>query len=369
MSIMSKTAGFMGLRALRDLVSDSIAIDMGSAFTMIWVRGRGVVVDEPSIVAVNAITGKIVAFGEEAKQKYGRETRDVIVISPLVEGVVGDFERSKQMLSYFVRKARSDFSHFSRRAAMSVLSGITQVEQRALLNVAEYARIGRVWMIEEGLAAALGAGVKIDDPHASALVDIGAAATNVAIISSGSIIHSRAERRGSSAINAAIINHIRRHRGLTIGALTAERLKLGLASATIPSDLAKTMTVGGREVQAGGPGAIEITAGEIYPVVQYVVGKMLAVVSETLTELSPEVAADIYERGIILTGGGAQLSGLENYLRDCTNLPVKTSDEPKYAALRGLAQIIEEPLTLRRLRRTDSQVLVGTETRAFVAGT
>ncbi len=368
MSIMSKTAAFIGLHALRDLVSDSIAIDMGSESTMIWVQGRGMVIDEPSLVAVDSRTGEIVAFGEEARQKYGRETRDELVIAPLAEGVVGDFERSKEMLAHFVRKARSGFSTFSRRAAISVLSEITQVEQRALLNVAEHAGIGRIWMIEEGLAAALGAGVKIDDPHASAVVDIGAAATNVAIVSSGSVVHSRAERLGSGAINTAIINHIRRHRGLTVGAITAERLKLELASATVPSDLAKAMTVKGRDVQTGGPGAIDITAGEIYPTIHYVLGRMLNFVRETLTELAPEAAADIYDRGIILTGGGAQLLGLDTYVRESTGLPVNISDEPKYAALRGLALMLEEPLTLRRLSRTTSQILAGAETGALASG-
>jgi len=362
---MSKTAAFMGLHALRNLVSDSIAIDMGSATTIIWVRGQGVAVDEPSVVAVNTQNGEVVAVGLEAQQMHGREARDVTVIAPMIDGVVADFERTREMLSRFVRKARSGSSYFSRRAVMSVLSGVTQVEQRALLNAAEYARIGRVCMIEEGLAAAFGAGVRVDDRRASAVVDIGGGTINVAIVANGAIVYARAERIGSSAINAAIIDHVRRHRGLTIGALTAERLKLELASANVPSNLAQEMTVKGREVQTGNPEAIEITAGEIYPVAQYVVRKMLEVVSETLSELSPEVAADIYDRGIILTGGGAQLSGLEEYLRDRTHLPVQTADEPRYATVRGLAQMFDEPLMLRRLMRSQPHPLLGTETGAY----
>ena len=169
MSLMSKTAAFTGLGALRNLVSDSMAIDMGSEATIIVVRGRGVVVDEPSLVAVSTSTGEVIAIGLEAQQMYGREARDVTVIAPLLDGVVADFERTKVMLSHFVRKARSGVSHFSRRAIMSVLSGITQVEQRALLTAAEQAGIGRVCMIENGLAAALGAGVTIEDARASAV--------------------------------------------------------------------------------------------------------------------------------------------------------------------------------------------------------
>src|SRR5437870_9164136 len=237
MSFMSKTAAFTGLDALRNLVSDSMGIEIGSGATIIVERVRGVGVDEPSLVAVTSSTGEVIAIGVEAQRMYGREARDVTVIAPLLDGVVADFERTKVMLGHFVRKARSSISHFSRRAIMSVLSGITQVEQRALLNAAEEAGIGRVCMIENGLAAALGAGVKIDDTHASAVVDIGGSTTSVAMVATGAMGDARHERIGSWDINAAIINHVRRHRGLVIGEQTAERLKLELASATLPEDL------------------------------------------------------------------------------------------------------------------------------------
>jgi len=358
---MSKTAAFMGMRALRKLVSDSMAIDMGSSATIIYVRGRGVVVDEPSLVAVNTITGEVIAIGLEAQQMYGREAREVTVIAPLLNGVVADFERTKEMLGHFVRKARSGVSHFSRRALMSVLSGITQVEQRALLRAAEEARIGRVCMVEEGLAAALGAGVRIDDTHASAVVDIGGATTNVAVVANGSIVNARAERIGSWDINAAIIDHVRRHRGLVIGAQTAERLKLELASAIIPYDLAQEITIKGRDVLTGSPGAIEITAGEVYPVAHEVVRKIVDVISTTLTELPAEVASDIYDRGLVLTGGAAQFTGLDDYLHDQTKLSVRIADEPRYAIVRGLEQMFDEPLWLRRVMRCEPQPLLELE--------
>jgi len=361
MSFMSKTAAFMGMRALRNLVSDSMAIDMGSAATIIYVRGRGVVVDEPSLVAVNIITGEVIAIGLEAQQMYGREARDVTVIAPLLNGVVADFERTKEMLTYFVRKARSGVSHFSRRALMSVLSGVTHVEQRALLSAAEEAHIGRVCMVEEGLAAALGAGVRIDDSHASAVVDIGGATTNVAVVANGSIVNARAERIGSWNINDAIIDHVRRHRGLMIGAQTAERLKLELASAIIPDDLTQEITIKGRDIITGSPGAIEITAGEVYPVAHEVVHKIVEVISTTLTELPAEVASDIYDRGLVLTGGGAQFSGLDDYLRDQTKLPVRIADEPRYAIVRGLEQMFDEPLWLRRVMRCKPYPLLDLE--------
>lgn len=363
MGFISKTAAFMGMPDLKNLVSDSIAIDMGSATTVIYVRGRGLVLDEPSLVAVNNLTGEVISVGQEARQMYGREARDVSVVAPLVNGVVADFERTREMLAHFVRQARSGMSFFSRRALMSVDPVVTQVERRALLSAAEHARIGRVMMMEEGLAAAFGAGIKTDDSRAAAVADIGSGTTNVAIVANGAIIHGHSKRMGSADLNTAIINHIRRHRGLAIGPPSAERLKLELASATVPEDLAREMTVGGRDVVTGSPAAITISAGEIYPIARYVAGTIVDGVTATLAELPPEVAGDIYDRGIILTGGGALLAGLDDYLREQTKLAVHVADEPRYAIVRGLEQMFDEPLLLRRVVR--SEPLFDAESEAY----
>src|SRR5687767_2386712 len=365
MSFIGKTKTFLGLNALRNLVSDSMAIDMGSASTIIAVRGRGIVVDEPSVVAVNKITGEVIAVGEEARKMQGREARDISVIGPLIDGVVADFERTREMLDHFVREARSGISHVSRRAIMSVLSGVTQVEQRALLSAAEKARISRVYMIEEGQAAAIGAGVPIDDEHASAVVDIGGGTTNVAAIVSGSIVASRAERIGSSDIDVAIMDRLRRHRGLTIGVQTAERLKLELSSAIEPEDPYKKVNVRGRDVQTGSPGAVDITAGEVYTITMPIIRRIAEEVRSMLTELAPEVAGDIYERGLILTGGGALMEGLPEYLQRELDLVVKVAKDPRFAIVRGLAQLYEEPLLLRRVARTEPHLLLDTEATAF----
>lgn len=338
-----------------------MAIDMGSASTIIAVRGRGIVVDEPSVVAVNKLTGAVVAIGREAQSMQGREARDVQVISPLIDGVVADFERTQTMLDHFVREARSGLSHFSRRAVMSVLSGVTQVEQRALMTAAEHARIGRVYMVEEGLAAAIGAGMKLDDQRASAVVDIGGGTTNIAIVAQGNIIYAHAERLGSADIDAAIIDRLRRHRGLIVGVPTAERLKFELATATEPEDATKQITVKGRDVQTGSPGAIEITAEEIYQVAHPVVKKIADEVRMALAELPPEVAADIYDRGFTLTGGGALLEGMDTYLQRHTNLTVRSVEEPRYAIVRGLAQLYDEPLLLRRVTRNEPFSVLETE--------
>ena len=360
-----KTGIFSTFKALGNLVSDSMAIDMGSASTIIWVRGRGLVVDEPSVVAVSKVTGEVVAVGSEARQMLGREARDVTLIAPMQDGVVADFERTRAMLDYFVRKARSGFSHFSRRAVMGVLSGVTQVEQRALLSAAEHAHIGRVYMVEEGLAAAIGAGVGLDDERASAVVDVGGWTTNVAVVAQGTIVHAHAERIGSSDIDAAIIDRLRRHHGLVIGVRTAERLKIELASATPPADPLLSSSVKGRDVQTGSPEASEVTADEIYQVAQGVIRKIVQGVREALAELQPEVAADIYDRGIILTGGGAQLEGLQQYLQAETKLGVRTADEPRLAIVRGLSQLFDEPLLLRRVTRNEPSFLLEAESGAF----
>src|SRR5215204_6856034 len=285
MSFIGKTKTLLGLNALRSLVSDSMAIDMGSASTIISVRGRGVVVDEPSVVAVDKMSGDVLSVGLEAQKMQGREARDVAVIAPLVDGVVADFETTRTMLDHFVREARSGLSHFSRRAIMSVLSEVTQVEQRALLSAAEEARISRVYMIEEGQAAAIGAGVPINDEKAAAVVDIGGGTTNVAAIISGSIIASRAERIGSSDIDVAIMDRLRRHRGLTIGVPSAERVKLELSSAIEPEDGDKKINVRGRDVQTGSPGAVDITAGEVYTITVPVIRRVAEEVRTLLADL------------------------------------------------------------------------------------
>lgn len=365
MSFIGKTKTVLGLNALRNLVSDSMAIDMGSASTIISVRGRGVVVDEPSVVAVNKVTGEVIAFGNEAHKMQGREARDVTVIAPLVDGVVADFERTRLMLDHFVREARSGLSHFSRRAIMSVISEVTQVEQRALLAAAEEARISRVYMIEEGQAAAIGAGVALGDEHAAAVVDIGGGTTNVAAIISGSIIASRAERIGSGDIDLAIMDRLRRHRGLTIGVQTAERLKLELSSAIEPEDPNKRINVRGRDVQTGSPAAVDITAAEVHAITMPIIRRIAEEVRSMLTELAPEVAGDVYERGLIMTGGGALLEGLPQYLQRELDLVVKVADDPRFAIVRGLAQLYDEPLLLRRVARTEAHPLMDAEATAF----
>lgn len=349
------------ISSLKKLVTELMAIDLGSESTIIAVKDRGIVVDEPSLVAVNETTEEIVAFGQEAADMEGREGRDVIVKSPLNAGVIGDYELARKMLSHFVKKAKSGRSQVSVNAVMSMISDVTQVEQRALINVAEGAHIGKVYMMEEGLAAAFGAGVLPTDKRASAIVDFGAGATNIAIIAKGSVVHSTSERFGSEEINTGLATHMRRHRGIQIGAETAEIIKTTFASTFLPSDITKQMQVRGRDMQTGGPASAEITTGEIYPIVEGIVRRIAQIVKDTLTELRPEVAADIYDRGVILTGGGALLDGMDQYMRGFIGLPVTVSDEPRYATVNGLLKMFDDQELLERVSRNELNILQNAE--------
>ena len=353
------------LQGWRDLVSDSMAIDIGSTSVIIAVLGRGVVVDEPAVVAVNKISGEAVAVGREAHEMLGRESRDVSLVYPLVDGVVADFERTQKMLDQFVRRARSGISHFSRRAVMSVLSGITQVEQRALYAAAESAHIGRVYMVEEGLAAAIGAGVSVEDKNASAVVDIGGGTTNVAVVARGMIVYAQAERVGSLDIDEAIIDRLRRHHGLIIGAPTAEMLKKELGSAVEPQNPARSLSVKGRDVQTGAPRAVDVSSEEVCIAAEGVVKRIARVVNRALEDLQPEVASDLYDRGLILTGGGALLEGLSDFLQRETKLTTRMPPDPRYAIVNGLSQLFDAPLLLRRVARNEQSHLLDETAGAF----
>jgi rod shape-determining protein MreB len=349
------------ISSLKKLVTDSMAIDLGTANTIIAVKGRGIVLDEPSMVAVNEITEDIVAFGQEAADMIGREGRDITVKAPLIGGVVADYERTKKMLAHFVKKAKTGGSNISIQSVMSMVSDVTHVEQRAMLNAADEAGIGKVYMMEEGLAAAFGAGVLANDKRASAIVDIGAGTTNIAIIAKGSIVHSASERFGSNEINAVLATHLRRHRGLQVGEETTELLKTSFASAYLPDDISRSTEVRGRDVQTGSPAAVEITTGEVYPIVESIVRRIAQLVKDTLTELRPEVAADIYDRGVVLTGGGALLDGIDQYMRSYVNLAMTVSDEPRYATVNGLIKMFDDPKLLERVNRNELGIMQNAE--------
>jgi rod shape-determining protein MreB len=353
------------LESLRDFLSDSMAIDVGSYSTIIAVSGRGIVIDEPSALALTKYSGEVIAIGKEALEMEGREARDMALAWPIINGAIANYEFSQRMLDYFVRKARSGFSQFARRAVMSLISDATQVEQRALLTVAELSHIGRVYLVEEGLAAAIGAGVSVEDKKASAVVDVGGGTTNIAVIARGTTIKSKAERVGSIDIDDAISDRLQRHHGLIISASTAETLKIELGSAIEPDNPSRSLTVKGRDVQTGVPRAIEVTSEEICIAAEGVLKRITRGIRNALSELQPKVAADIYDRGLILTGGGALLDGMAEFVQRETRLQTRMPDEPRYAIVRGLSQLYDEPLLLRRVALNEQPYPLDEADKAF----
>jgi len=349
------------ISSLKKLVTDSMAIDLGTANTIIAVKDRGVVLDEPSMVAIDELSEEIVAYGQEAADMIGREGRDIVVRTPLIGGVVGDFERTKKMLAHFVRKAKTGGSQVSIQAVMSMVSDVTHVEQRALLNAAEEAHIGKVYMMEDGLAAAFGAGVLPSDKRAAAVVDIGSETTNITIIAKGTVVHAASERYGSNAINEVLATHLRRHRGIQVGEETIEFLKTKFATTYLPEDISRTTSVRGRNVESGSPAAVDITIGEVYPIVEGIVRRIAQTVKDTLTELRPEVSADIYDRGVILTGGGALLDGIDQYMRGYINLAVTVAEEPRYATVNGLLKMFDDVKLLERVARNELSIIQNSE--------
>jgi len=341
--------------SIRKIVTDRLAIDLGTSRTVIAVEGSGIVLDEPSYVVVNELTSEIVAFGQEAYEMQGREGRNLRVITPIKGGVISDFERAKCMLAHFVKKCKAGSPRFLTHAIVGVVSDITFVERRALMNAARAAGIHKTYTMEAGLAAAFGAGVIPSDKRASGIVDIGAGSTKVTVVAKGSVVHSHSMRSGIEDITAELSDHIRRRYGIQIGFETVEKLKLDLASLNQNAQ-GYTFTVRGRDLLSGSPVKAEISSSDIYPVVEHATRKIAAFVKDTLSDTQPEASADLFERGIILTGRGAHLSGLDDYFRQSINLPVILSHTAEDATVRGLALIFDEPDLLRKVAGNESNL-------------
>jgi rod shape-determining protein MreB and related proteins len=341
---------------IRRAVTCRMAIDLGTSRTIIAVEGRGIVLDEPSYIAVNELTSEVVAFGQDAYDMQGREGRNLRVITPVRGGVVSDFERTKCMLGRFVRKCKTGSRRPLTLAIVGTVSDITTVERRALLNAARTARIHKTYVMEGGLAAAFGAGVLPNDKRASGIVDIGAGSTSVTVVAKGSVVHSRSQRFGLEEISTELSDHFRRHCGIQVGLRSLEDLKFDLASVKRRGDTRPTFSVRGRDIQTGRLVEGEIAATDIYHVIERTVLRISRLIGDTLNEVSPEVSADLFERGVILTGRGALLAGLDDRLRNAIDLPVIVSDEPEYATVRGLLTMFGEPELLRKIAESESNL-------------
>ena len=335
------------------MFSSDMAIDLGTANTLVYVKGRGIVLNEPSVVAIADNRGKkhVLAVGDEAKLMLGRTPGNIQAIRPLRDGVIADFEVAEEMIKHFIRKVHNNRRSFARpQIIVCVPSGSTAVERRAIQESAESAGASKVWLIEEPMAAAIGAGLPVTEPTGSMVVDIGGGTTEVAVLSLGGIVYSRSVRVGGDKMDEAIIGYIRRNHNLLVGEGSAERIKKEIGSACPPEDgEGKVMEIKGRDLMNGVPKELIISERQIAESLAEPVGAIVEAVKVALEHTAPELAADIVDKGIVLTGGGALLGNLDFVLRASTGLPVSIADDPLSCVALGTGRCLEEMKTLRNV--------------------
>ncbi len=333
--------------------SSGMGIDLGTANTLVYVEGRGVVLNEPSVVAIDNRRGKkvqVLAVGEEAKQMVGRTPGHIEAIRPLRDGVIADFDIAEEMIKYFIRKVHSRSSFARPEIIVCVPSGSTAVERRAIEEAALHAGARKVGLIDEPMAAAIGAGLPVTEPTGSLIVDIGGGTTEVAVLSLGGIVHSNSVRVGGDKMDEVIIRYIRNTHNLLIGDSSAERIKKTIGSASVPEDgEGRTLGIKGRDLVSGVPKELMISQRQIAESLSEPVGQIVDAVKSALERVAPELAGDIYDKGIVLTGGGALLGDLDGVLRMKTGLPVSIGDEPLSCVALGTGRVLEERKTLKHI--------------------
>ncbi len=331
-------------------LSADMAIDLGTANTLVYVKGRGIVLNEPSVVAIAEVKGKkrVLAVGEEAKRMLGRTPGNIRAVRPLRDGVIADFEVAEEMIKYFIRKVHNRRSFASPMVIVCVPSGSTAVERRAIQESAESAGARRVLLIEEPMAAAIGAGLPVTEPTGSMVVDIGGGTTEVAVLSLGGIVYARSVRVGGDKMDEAIIAYIRRNHNLLVGEGSAARIKEEIGSGCAPDEGdGRTMEIKGRDLMNGVPKEILISERQTAEALAEPVGAIIEAVKVALEHTEPELAADIVDKGIVLTGGGGLLSNLDFVLRHATGLPVSLADDPLSCVVLGTGRALEE---MKRLK-------------------
>ena len=337
---------------LLGLFSADMAIDLGTANTLVAIRGQGIVLNEPSVVAIAEVKDRrrVVAVGNEAKLMLGRTPGGIQAIRPLRDGVIADFEVAEEMIKYFIRKVHKRRTFISPQVIICVPSGSTAVERRAIQEAAESAGARHVFLIEEAIAAAIGAGLPVTEPTGSMVVDIGGGTTEVAVLSLGGIVYARSARIGGDTMDDAIIHYIRRNHHLLIGESSAERIKKEIGGACAPAvGDGLTIEVKGRDLTQGVPKELTISERQIAEALGDTVGAIVDAVKDALEDTAPELAADIIEKGIVLTGGGGQLRNLDEVLRKATGLPVVLAEDPLSCVVLGTGRCLEEMDTLKSL--------------------
>lgn len=333
---------------MHNYFSSDLAIDLGTANTLVYAKGRGVVIREPSMVAVEKHTQKIQAVGTEAKEMLGKTPANIVAIRPMKDGVIADFEITERMLEYFIRKTRGGGHFLKPRIVIGVPSEITQVERRAVRDAALRARASEVFLIEQAMAAAIGAELPITEAGGNMIVDIGGGTTDVAVISLSGIVISRSIRTASNEMDEAIIQYIKKKYNLLIGERTAEQIKIKIGSA-YPLDDSLEMEIKGRDLSHGIPKTITVNDTEIREALEGVVHAIVEAVKNTLEKTPPELSADIVDRGVILSGGGSLLKNLDKRLREETSLPVFIADDPLSSVALGAGKILDNIDLLKKV--------------------
>lgn len=339
---------FENLRPLTSLFSEDLAIDLGTTNTRIYARERGIIVNEPSAVAVNESTGEIQAIGKEAKGMLGRTPAHVRVVKPLKDGVIADFKLTETMLTYFIQKAHQRRTLVHPRVVISIPSEITQVEKRAVTDSAYRAKVAEVHLVEQATMAALGAGLPIDKPGGNMVVDIGGGTTDISLISMSGIVYSRSVRMAGNHMDGAIISYMKQKYGLSIGERMAEQIKITLGSASA-LDSPLTMAVKGQNLMEGMPRTVTIDDTEIRAALNENVATIVAAVHVALERTPPELSADLSDRGIVLAGGGALLRNLSQAIQHDIGLPVRVAENPLCTVVLGAARLLEQRDLLPRL--------------------
>jgi len=323
------------------LFSNDIGIDLGTANTLVFAKDKGIVLREPSVVAIHTSTNKVRAVGEDAKRMLGRTPGNITAIRPMKDGVIADFEITEQMLRHFIVKVNRRRSLVAPRILVAVPSGITEVERRAVKDSAIRAGARDVVLIEEPMAAAIGTGLPVDEPAANMIVDVGGGTTEVAIISLGGLVYTKSIRVGGDEIDTSIVNYMKRAYNLMIGERTAEEIKIKIGSA-FPLEHEKSMDVRGRDSVAGLPKTITISSQEIREALSDTMATIVELVRNALERCPPELSADLVDRGFVLAGGGASISGVDQLLSDATGLPVIVSEDPLGAVALGTGLVMQE---------------------------
>jgi rod shape-determining protein MreB len=335
-------------RVLPFNIATDLAIDLGTANTCVFAPGRGIVLNEPSVVAFNKVQGRIEAVGTEAKDMVGRTPQHLVAIRPLRDGVIADFEAAERMLTDFIRKAQPRSSWVRPRVVIGVPAEITEVERRAVRESTLRAKASEVFLVDEPVAAAIGAGLPITEPTGNMIVDIGGGTTDIAVVSLAGMVYSKSVRVAGNEMDEAIIEHMKRTHGLLIGERTAEQIKMEIGSAAA-LDMPASMEVRGRHLTDGVPRSIEVTDQEIRTALKSTVDVLVGAIRDALERIPPELSADIYDRGIVITGGGSMLRNLDRRIADDTQLPVQMAEDPLTSVVLGAGKMLADLSLLKKL--------------------